>query len=334
MYANSAIPFNKGLPSNSYFHSLFVKSVNVIVELEIVQQKNYLLLANEIKAFILIVITKLPSKLCSCLSETCNLNYWRENFMKNELSGEMKFAKVALNRLSNSKFLGYLLGFCLATILVLVYTTMLESVSENYVKKQNIEIYVNTESNVCTEDLHTNRVVNQLANGKTNFSGESLQCLKLKNFDLKQVDFSKANLSGAEFEGANLNGSNLVRADLSGAKLVGANLVNANLEYSKLKDADLEKANLTGANLVNANLYLTNLANVNLSNANLAFARLTGANLELALLSDANLEFASLVSANLRGANLVNSELLGTGLIGTNIEQVNFTGANLEDAIR
>ena len=58
--------------------------------------------------------------------------------MKNELSGEMNFAKVALNRLSNSKFLGYLFGFCLATILVMVFTTMLESMSENYVKKQNI----------------------------------------------------------------------------------------------------------------------------------------------------------------------------------------------------
>src|SRR5215467_13025235 len=81
------------------------------------------------------------------------------------------------------------------------------------------------------------------------YQNGELQCL-----DLRQTDLRRANLPAAHLEGASFGGAHLERAYLGGAHLEGANLFAAHLEGAYLPSAHLERASLGEAHLERADL--------------------------------------------------------------------------------
>lgn len=97
-----------------------------------------------------------------------------------------------------------------------------------------------TNSTLNNQDLTT-----AIIDSQTNFTGASMQKVRLNNCSLKNVTFTHADLTGAL-----LDGSNLIGADLSFATLTNASLQNGVALFS----ASLSNATLTGANLTGAQL--------------------------------------------------------------------------------
>src|SRR5215813_5680855 len=137
------------------------------------------------------------------------------------------------------------------------------------------------------------------------YQNGELQCL-----DLRQTDLRRANLPSAHLEGASFGGAHLERA----------NLGEAHLEAAALGGAHLERANLFAAHLEGANLGAAHLERASLGEAHLERANLGGAHLERANLGEAHLEGAHLFGAHLEGADLGGAYLDGADLRGAHLE--------------
>src|SRR5262252_3798850 len=149
------------------------------------------------------------------------------------------------------------------------------------------------------------------------YQNGELQCL-----DLRQTDLRRANLPSAHLEGASFGGAHLERANLGGAHLEGAALGGAHLEGANLFAAHLEGAYLPSAHLERASL----------GEAHLERANLGGAHLERANLGEAHLEGAHLFGAHLEGADLRGAHLEGADLGGAYLDGADLRGAHLEAA--
>lgn len=171
------------------------------------------------------------------------------------------------------------------------------------------------------------------------------KCLRLKNFDLTQLDLSGKNLRKVDFRGSILKSVNLAKANLQDAYLREVNLDRANLPKARLERADLLGAQLQGtnfqeaylreavfakANLQGANLYKANLEEAILVEANLQVANLEFANLQWADLHLADLQKSDFICANLRGANLIASKILRTKFRHANLTQAKFQGLKFQ----
>ena len=143
----------------------------------------------------------------------------------------------------------------------------------------------------------------QLLESKTDFR------LDLRSARLRNVDMRWLNFAGAYLRYAYLAQSDLFETNLSHANLVTANLSDAILARANLSDAILAQADLPGADLGGANL-----SGADLRGANLRGADLRGANLSGAILEDVNFSDAILVDANLSGARLTGANLSGADL--------------------
>ena len=159
------------------------------------------------------------------------------------------------------------------------------------------------------------------------YQNGELQCL-----DLRQTDLRRANLPSAHLEGASFGGAHLERANLGEAHLEAAALGGAHLERAYLFAAHLEGANLGGAHLERAYLGGAHLEGANLFAAHLEGAYLPSAHLERASLGEAHLERANLGGAHLERANLGESHLEGAHLFGAHLEGADLRGAHLEGA--
>ncbi len=159
------------------------------------------------------------------------------------------------------------------------------------------------------------------------YQNGELQCL-----DLRQTDLRRANLPSAHLEGVSLGGAHLERANLGEAHLEGAALGGAHLERAYLFAAHLEGANLGGAHLERAYLGGARLEGANLFAAHLEGAYLPSAHLERASLGEAHLERANLGGAHLERANLGEAHLEGAHLFGAHLEGADLRGAHLEGA--
>jgi serine/threonine-protein kinase len=105
------------------------------------------------------------------------------------------------------------------------------------------------------------------ANGRKNFSDESLNQFNLANFDLSGANFSNCQLERVNLEQANLANVNFYKSNLSSAILCKANLQETYLRKANLVNADLKGADLRKADLTNANLKGANLCGANLTDA-------------------------------------------------------------------
>lgn len=142
-----------------------------------------------------------------------------------------------------------------------------------------------------------------------------------------EVAGGRADLSGASLDGANLAGRVLSGADFTGASLIGADLSNALLVHAKFTGADLTKANLSGADLL-----LTDFTGASLNGANLSYAT---PNLEAALVRTRRgpkFKDADLTKANLTGAYCYISDFSGAKLTGCLFHKSYLVRANLSYA--
>ena len=105
------------------------------------------------------------------------------------------------------------------------------------------------------------------ANGRKNFSNESLNQFNLANFDLSGANFSNCQLERVNLEQANLANVNFYKSNLSSAILCKANLQETYLRKANLVNADLRGADLRKADLTNTNLKGANLCGANLTDA-------------------------------------------------------------------
>src|SRR5499427_4946725 len=147
------------------------------------------------------------------------------------------------------------------------------------------------------------------------YQNGELQCL-----DLRQTDLRRANLPSAHLEGASFGGAHLERANRGAAHLEGANRGGAHLERAYLGGAHLEGANLFAAHLEGAYLPSAHLERASLGEAHLERANLGGAHLERANLFGPHLEGADLRGAHLEGADLGGAYLEGADLRGAHLE--------------
>src|SRR5215813_1951164 len=170
------------------------------------------------------------------------------------------------------------------------------------------------------------------------YQNGELQCLDLRQTDLRRANLPSAHLEGASFGGAHLEaaalgGAHLERAYLFAAHLEGANLGGAHLERAYLGGAHLEGANLFAAHLEGAYLPSAHLERASLGEAHLERANLGGAHLERANLGEAHLEGAHLFGAHLEGADLRGAHLEGADLAGAYLEGADLRGAHMEAAV-
>jgi uncharacterized protein YjbI with pentapeptide repeats len=156
------------------------------------------------------------------------------------------------------------------------------------------------------------------------FKKRDLNCARLDNADLRQVDLSGAELQGVSLKEANLNGASLANANLRNAEMYNAKLQGATLSNAKLQGADLGTASLQGSDLYDAKLQGAILSYAYLQGATLSTAHLEGATLD-----SANLQATDLVGAYLQGAMLKSAKLQGAFLDSANLWGANLSGAEL-----
>ncbi|WP_369228907.1 pentapeptide repeat-containing protein [Streptomyces sp. R21] len=193
---------------------------------------------------------------------------------------------------------------------------------------------------------------------------------RLKNSDLRGVQFSKMDLSRAFLNDARLAGATLTQVNLAGADLTKVHAEKATVRDSVLKEAILRGAQLTGTNFVRSDLNGAFLEEADLqetrfssedgessaldkggqlAGASLVNTDLTRSRLFHADLTGANLRNADLTAAELGGANLCNSVLnnaelsyppdllegeakIGANLTGADLRHADLSHANLAGA--
>ena len=140
-------------------------------------------------------------------------------------------------------------------------------------------------------------------NGRTDFSGEILQGIKIRGAHLNGIKFDSADLRDSDF-----SGTSLFRASFRGTMLSRAHLgvLHDSVSDPNMDDIDMEmgcvdlaQADLTGAFLNDCHMFRVNLRDANLDHADLRGAILRQSDLGGANLQDANFTRADLSEAHL-----------------------------------
>lgn len=181
-------------------------------------------------------------------------------------------------------------------------------------------------------ELHQDWLDGNPSGVKADLSNTYLNCVDLKEADLREANLSDVTLNNVDLKGADLRGANLAYAQLNNVDLKYSDLDSAVLMGVFLRDSDLRhimltEANLTEADIKRVDLRYSRLNNSILTNIYLIDSNLSESNLKAVDLSESYLGAVNLNKANLKGIDLSNtrlSEVIGAGLVCP--EEGSFTG--------